>query len=85
LTIHVTAVFDVPVTVAENACDPKVGTATTAECPETTTWTPEPAWIVTEAVAVFVRSENEAAVTFTVAGDGTDVGAMYTPSWEMSP
>jgi hypothetical protein len=78
-------VFELPVTVAENAREPKVGTVTREPLPATTTLTAEPVWRVTVAVPDFVESERAVAAMVTVAGAGTVVGATYTPSREIKP
>jgi hypothetical protein len=76
LTRQINAVFEVPVTVAEKTCEPKVRTLTGEPAPAITTLTLEPVWIVTVAESDFVASANDTAVTVTVGGTGTDVGAM---------
>jgi hypothetical protein len=50
-----------------------------------TTLTLEPAWIVTVEESDFVGSAKETAVTFTVGGFGTVVGAINTPPLEIHP
>ena len=69
--LHVTVVLFVPVTVAVNCCWPAVGTW--ALLGETATLTTT---MVTVAVADFVGSAFEVAVTLTADGVGTLVGAV---------
>jgi hypothetical protein len=70
----VTAVFDDPVTLAVNCCVPKL--ATLAAPGDTTTATDDGGVTVTAAVADFVVSAWEMAVTVTCAGVGTLAGAV---------
>lgn len=69
--VHVTALLVVPVTVAVNCCC--VPVTTVAVVGDTETWTNV---IVTVAVADLVGSACEVAVTLTVLGVGTLVGAV---------
>src|SRR5512140_2952818 len=85
LTFQVTAVFEVPVTVAEKGREPKVGTVTREPLPAMATLTEEPIRMVTVAVPDFVESARAVAVMVTAAGLGTIVGATYTPSREINP
>ena len=73
-TSQVTAVFDVPVTVAVNCCAPFA--ATVAGEGETLTLTMAGATMTTAADADFVESACETAVTVTVLGFGTFAGAV---------
>jgi hypothetical protein len=74
LTSHVTAVFAEFATVAVNCCVPF--TATLGVFGETVTVTAGGAVTVTDAVPLLVLSACETAVTVTVAGAGTDAGAV---------
>ena len=74
VTAQVTAVFDVPVTVAVNCCWPF--TARVTEEGETETLTVVELPIVTVAMPTCVASNIDAAVTMTVAGDGAVAGAV---------
>jgi hypothetical protein len=76
-TLHVTAVFVVPLTVAENCCCAPVETWVAEG--ETTTETDAADWITTAAEADFVESATEVAVTVARAGFGTVAGAVYKP------
>jgi hypothetical protein len=76
-TLQVTAVFELPVTVALNCCVPF--TAIIMESGEIETLTPPPEPRVTTAVPTWDRSNNEAALTVTVAGLGVAIGAVYRP------
>jgi hypothetical protein len=72
LRLHVTAVFDVPVTVAENCCVfPVITCAVDGE-----TVTATGGRTVTIADADLVESATEVEVTFTCAGLGTVPGAV---------
>ena len=71
-TLQVTAVFVVPVTVAVNCCEAAVATFVEVGETETTTG----AITVTVAEADLVGSACEVAVTVTVAGLGTALGAV---------
>ena len=73
-TSQVTAVFDVPVTVAVNCCVPL--TATVADEGETLTATVVDGTMVTCAEPDFVGSACDTAVTVTVLGFGTFAGAV---------
>ena len=73
-TSQVTAVFDVPVTVAVNCCVPFA--ATVAGEGETLTLTMAGETMTTAADADFVESACETAVTVTVLGFGTFAGAV---------
>jgi hypothetical protein len=73
-TDHVTAVFAVFVTVAVNCC--VAPTATLGAAGATVTPIAGGAATVTVAVPDFVLSACETAVTVTVAGAGTDAGAV---------
>ncbi len=70
--VQVTAVFVVPVTVAVNGCEAAVATLTEVGERETATG----AITVTVAEADLVASACEVAVTVTVAGLGTALGAV---------
>jgi hypothetical protein len=74
LTLHVTDVFAVPITVAENCCRPPV--ASTTWFGYTVTETVEGATIVRVALAVAVTSASEVAVTVTLDGEGAIAGAV---------
>jgi hypothetical protein len=82
-TSQVTAVFDVPVTVAVNCCVPP--TTTVADEGETLTATVVDETIVTWAEPDFVGSACDTAVTVTVLGFGTFAGAVYSPLEEIVP
>lgn len=73
-TLHVTDVFEVPVTWAENCCSPPV--ARTTWLGDTVTDTAEEEPIVTVELAVAVTSAKEVTVTVTVGGAGAEVGAV---------
>ena len=81
LTSHVTVVSCAPVTTARNACVPASGTV--AADGDTETLTVE--IIVTGTEAAFEGSASGVAVICTVAGDGANVGAAYTPLGEIVP
>jgi hypothetical protein len=72
VTVHVTAVFVVPVTVAVNCCAPPARTETFVGLTVTETT----ARIVTVAEADFVGSATLVAVTVTVFGVGASAGAV---------
>jgi hypothetical protein len=74
LTLHVTDVFEVPVTVAENCCCPPVARTTWLGDTVTETVAGEP--MVSVEVALAVTSASEIAVTVTVAGEGEVAGAV---------
>ena len=74
LTLHVTDVFEVPVTVAENCCCPPV--ASTTWFGDTVTETVEGEPIVRVELALAVTSASEIAVTVTVAGEGAVAAAV---------
>jgi hypothetical protein len=74
LTLHVTEVFEVPVTAAENCCCPPVPSTTWFG--DTVTETVEGEAIVTVALAAAVTSASEVAVTVTVDGEGAVAGAV---------
>ena len=79
--LQFTAVFVVPVTVAVNCClAPGTTLATDGETETATGST-----TVTMAEADLVVSACEVAVTLTVAGVGTEVGAVYRPARLMVP
>src|ERR1039458_9453269 len=83
-TLHVTAVFVVPVTVAVNCCAPPV--ATVADDGETLTCTLfGAAAIVTVADADLVESAALVTVIVTVLGLGTVAGAVNRPPAEIVP
>lgn len=82
-TLHVTAVFVVPLTVAENCCCPPVETC--VEEGDTTTETDADDWITTEAEADFVESATDVAVTVARPGFGTAAGAVYKPLEVIEP
>ena len=75
LAVQFTAVFVVPVTIAEKDCMPPVSRLTL----EGDTLTAMIGWMVTAAEADLVGSATLVAVTVTVAGVGTAAGAVYTP------
>ena len=81
VTLHVTAVFAVPVTVAVNCCVLPAGTSAL----EGVTFTATGATIVTVAVANLVVSAAEVTLTVTFAGEGIVVGAVYMPDEDMTP
>lgn len=74
LTLHVTAVFEVPVTFAEKCCCPPV--ASTTSFGETLTETVAGEPILTVALVLTVTSASDIAVTVTVAGEGAVGGAV---------
>jgi hypothetical protein len=75
LTLHVTAVFVVPVTVAVNSCIPlRLSMAVVGA-----TITATGGAMVIIAVATSVGSATLVAVRVTVAGLGTVAGAKYSP------
>jgi hypothetical protein len=78
--LHVTAVFDVPVTVALNWCvsPPWMLTADSVTATLTGTW-------CTSAESDFVGSNCSLASTVTVAALGIDAGAVYIPVAVMVP
>jgi hypothetical protein len=77
-TDHVTVVFGVPVTVAVNCC--VVVVCTVADVGDNVMVTDGgAAVIVVVALALFVLSATLVAVTVTVAGEGTEAGAVYKP------
>jgi hypothetical protein len=78
--LHVTAVFDVPVTVALNWCVPPSSTLTADSVTATLTGT----WC-TSAEPDFVGSNCSLATTVTVASLGMDAGAVYIPDAVMVP
>jgi hypothetical protein len=80
-TLHDTAVFDVPITVAANCWCPPVRTCAVAG----ETVTEIGGMMVTEAVADFVGSAAEVAVTETCGGLGTADGAVYNPLVDIEP
>jgi hypothetical protein len=73
-TFHVTDLFVVPATAAENCCCPLV--ARTTSLGDTTTEMVVDDTIVTVEVAVAVTSAREVTVTVTVEGEGAFAGAM---------
>ena len=73
-SVQVTAVFEVPATLAENCCCPLV--ATVAEVGETETTMDVADSITTVAEADFVGAATEVAVTVAFAGLGTTAGAV---------
>jgi hypothetical protein len=72
--LHITDVFEAPVTWAENCCCPPV--ASTTSLGDTATVTAEGETIVTVEAAVAVTSAREVAVTVTVDGEGVVAGAV---------
>src|SRR5262249_505847 len=76
-TLQVTAVFDLPVTVALNCCVPF--TAIVREAGEIETPTPPPEPMVTTAAPICDGSNKLVAVTLTVPGLGAVRGAVYRP------
>lgn len=72
LNVQFTEGFDVPVTVAVNCCFVPTATCTL----EGETLTAIVGKIVTTAMAVFVESATEVALTLTCAGVGTVAGAV---------
>jgi hypothetical protein len=74
LTLHVTDLFEVPVTVAENCCCPPVASTTWLGDTVTETVAGEP--MVRVELALAVTSASEIAVTVTVAGEGAVAGAV---------
>jgi hypothetical protein len=81
VTLQLTAVLDVPVTVAVNCCRVDVTTVAVAGDTETLI----AATKVTVALADFVASAFEVAVTATVEGLGTLAGVLYKPLLLMVP
>jgi hypothetical protein len=75
LTLHVTAVFVVPVTVAWNSCWLPIVTIVVVGVMATLMGL----MMVTAALADVTPSAIEVAVTVTVAGEGTASGAVYKP------
>ncbi len=82
-TDQVTAVFELPVTVAVNCCFPFTDSVELVGVRETAT--PAEVPMVTVAVPTSERSERERAVTSTVDGLGAVEGAVYSPSELISP
>lgn len=82
-TVQLTAVFDVPVTLAVNCCCPVA--AIVAEPGEIVTPIVAGIPIVTVALPDCVRSKREVATTVTTAGLGAAKGAVYNPSAVISP
>jgi len=82
-TCQVTAVLEVPVTVAVNCC--VFATCTDADAGATETLTCAWAVTVTAADADLVVSACDTAATVTVAGLGTAEGAVYSPEVEIIP
>ena len=76
-TLQVTAVFEVPLTVAVNCCLPF--TAMVSAAGEIETLIPPLEPIVTLAMPTWVGSNSERALTVTVAGLGAVAGAVYKP------
>jgi len=74
LTLQVTPMFEVPVTVAMNCWVPLTATAVIEGATETATW--PSGMIVTCVLADLVGSAVLVAVTVTVAGVGTELGAV---------
>src|SRR6202051_3053071 len=85
-TCHVTPVFVLPATVAENCCVPKLATlAATGEMTTETFDGVDVAVTVSAAVPDFIVSLCEIARTVTCAGLGTALGAVYSPVLEIVP
>ena len=80
-TLHVTFVFEEPVTVALNCCFAPTTTFAVLGATVTTTG----GIIVTVALADFVVSATEVTVTVTRDGEGITAGAVYTPSESIVP
>ena len=74
LILHVTDVFEVPVTLALNCCCPMGASTTSLGDTATETVAGEP--IVRVEAAVAVTSASEVTVTVTVDGDGEFAGAV---------
>jgi hypothetical protein len=83
VTFQLTAVFEVPVTLALKACVPAVGTEALAG--PRLNRTAAAATIVTLAEAVLVGSVALVALTVTNCGKGTLIGATYIPLAEIVP
>jgi len=83
LTPQVTAVFEVPVTLAVKSCVPEVGTEALVGLMLNKTATA--ATIVTFAEADFVGSATLVAFTMIAAGEGTLAGATNCPLVEIVP
>lgn len=79
LTRQVTALLAVPLTVAANVCVADVDTVAN-DGVTATVMGGGVAEIVTDAVANWVGSAADTALTVTVAGDGTLAGAVYKPA-----
>jgi hypothetical protein len=79
--LHVTLVFEVPVTVAVNWCVLPAATSTVAG----ETFTATGATIVTVAVANMAVFAAEVTLTVTCAGDGIVPGAVYSPEEDTTP
>ncbi len=80
---QVTAVFDVPLTLAVKSCVPAVGTEALVGL--MLNKTAAAATIVTLAEPDLVGSATLVALTVTVAGEGTLAGGVYTPLVEIVP
>jgi len=78
-TVHVTAVFEVPTT---DAFSCSVAPVTTEVLPGVTVTT-TPGIIVTDADADLLESAMLVATTFTLAGEGGIIGALYTAELEL--
>jgi hypothetical protein len=83
LTLHVTEVFEVPVTFAVNCCVPKF--ATLAEFGVTVTETGEAAVMVTVALPFIELFACDVAVIGTCGALGIAAGAVYSPACVMLP
>ena len=83
LTLQVTAVFEVPVTLALKSCMPEVGTEALVGLMLNNT--ASAATTVTFAETDLVGSATLVAFTVTVAGEGTLDGEVYCPLLEMIP
>ena len=84
-TSQVTAVLEVPVTVAVNCCVPKLGTFGDAGETVTVTLFCTVVVIVTIADADTLESFMEVTVTVISAGVGTTAGAVYNPAEVIVP
>jgi len=83
LTLQLTAVFEVPVTLAVKSCVPEVGTEALVGLRLNKTATA--ATIVTLAEADLVGSATLIAFTVTVDSEGTLTGGTYSPFTEIVP
>jgi hypothetical protein len=77
--------IELPLTVAVNVWIPPAGTATACGLTTKVAVGVEGAVIVTCAVPETEVSAWETALTVTVAGVGTELGAVYRPEEEMNP